>query len=32
MTPLAALFRRDIRVGRRIGGGAALGVVFFFIS
>ena len=31
MTPLAALFRRDIRVGRRIGGGAALGVVFFFI-
>jgi heme exporter protein B len=30
-SPLAALFRRDLRVGRRIGGGAALGVVFFFI-
>lgn len=29
--PLAALFRRDLRVGRRLGGGAALGVVFFFI-
>ncbi len=31
MRPLSALFRRDLRVGRRIGGGAALGVVFFFI-
>lgn len=31
MTPLLALFRRDLRVGRRIGGGAALGVVFFLI-
>lgn len=30
-SPLAALFRRDLRVGRRIGGGAALGVVFFLI-
>lgn len=30
-SPLAALFRRDLMVGRRIGGGAALGVVFFFI-
>ena len=30
-SPLLALFRRDLRVGRRIGGGAALGVVFFFI-
>lgn len=31
MHPLAALFFRDLRVGRRIGGGAALGVVFFLI-
>ncbi len=31
MSPLLALFLRDIRVGRRIGGGAALGVVFFLI-
>lgn len=31
MHPLAALFLRDLRVGRRIGGGAALGVVFFLI-
>ena len=31
MTPLTALFYRDLRVGRRIGGGAALGVVFFLI-
>ena len=30
-SPLAALFLRDLRVGRRIGGGAALGVVFFLI-
>lgn len=30
-SPLTALFRRDLRVGRRIGGGAALGVVFFLI-
>lgn len=30
-SPLWALFRRDLRVGRRLGGGAALGVVFFFI-
>lgn len=30
-SPVLALFRRDLRVGRRIGGGAALGVVFFFI-
>ena len=31
MSALGALFRRDLRVGRRIGGGAALGVVFFLI-
>ncbi len=31
MNPLLALFTRDLRVGRRIGGGAALGVVFFLI-
>lgn len=30
-SPIAALFLRDLRVGRRIGGGAALGVVFFLI-
>lgn len=30
-SPLAALLRRDLRVGRRIGGGASLGVVFFLI-
>ncbi len=30
-SPLAALFRRELRVGRRIGGGAALGVMFFLI-
>ena len=28
---LAALFRRELRIGRRIGGGASLGVVFFLI-
>lgn len=31
MSALGALFLRDLRVGRRIGGGAALGVVFFLI-
>ena len=31
MSALAALFRRELRVGRRIGGGAALGIVFFLI-
>ena len=31
MSPLLALFTRDLRVGRRIGGGAALGLVFFLI-
>lgn len=31
MNPLLALFTRDLRVGSRIGGGAALGVVFFLI-
>lgn len=31
MSAALALFRRDLRVGRRIGGGAAMGVVFFFI-
>ena len=31
MSALPALFLRDLRVGRRIGGGAAMGVVFFFI-
>jgi heme exporter protein B len=29
--PLAALFLRDIRMGRRIGGGTSLGIVFFLI-
>jgi heme exporter protein B len=29
--PLAALFLRELRVGRRIGGGTMLGVVFFLI-
>ena len=29
--PLRALFLRELRAGRRIGGGAALGVVFFLI-
>jgi heme exporter protein B len=29
--PLAALFLRDIRTGRRIGGGTSLGIVFFLI-
>jgi heme exporter protein B len=28
---LAALFRRDLRMARRIGGGGAMGVVFFLI-
>ncbi len=28
---LAALFRRELRIGQRIGGGASLGVVFFLI-
>ncbi len=31
MSALWALFTRDLRVGRRIGGGASMGVVFFFI-
>lgn len=31
MSALFALLRRDLAVGRRIGGGAALGVVFFLI-
>lgn len=31
MSALSDLMRRDLRVGRRIGGGAALGVVFFLI-
>ncbi len=30
-SPLAALFRRELRIGQRIGGGASLGVVFFLI-
>jgi heme exporter protein B len=30
-SPLFALFLRDIRAGRRIGGGTSLGVVFFLI-
>jgi heme exporter protein B len=30
-SPLAALFLRDIRTGRRIGGGTSLGIVFFLI-
>jgi heme exporter protein B len=30
-SPLAALFLREIRVARRIGGGGAMGVVFFLI-
>ncbi len=30
-SPLLSLFVRDLRVGRRIGGGAALGMVFFLI-
>ncbi len=30
-SPLRALFLRELRVGRRIGGGASLGVVFFLI-
>jgi heme exporter protein B len=29
--PLRALFLRDIRTGRRIGGGTSLGIVFFLI-
>jgi heme exporter protein B len=29
--PLSALFRRELRIGRRIGGGASLGIVFFLI-
>jgi heme exporter protein B len=29
--PLPALFLRDIRTGRRIGGGTSLGIVFFLI-
>lgn len=29
--PLAALFLRELRVGRRIGGGTMLGVIFFLI-
>jgi heme exporter protein B len=31
MSALGALFLRDFRVGRRLGGGASMGVVFFFI-
>ncbi|MBE7220668.1 MAG: heme exporter protein CcmB [Caulobacteraceae bacterium] len=31
MSALGALFLRELRVGRRIGGGAAMGVVFFLI-
>ncbi len=31
MSALAALFLRDLRVGRRLGGGASMGVVFYFI-
>jgi heme exporter protein B len=30
-SPLCALFLRELRIGRRIGGGASLGVVFFLI-
>lgn len=30
-SPLIALFLRDIRTGRRIGGGTSLGIVFFLI-
>jgi heme exporter protein B len=30
-SPLSALFRRELRTGQRIGGGASLGVVFFLI-
>jgi heme exporter protein B len=30
-SPLAALFLRDIRTGRRTGGGTSLGIVFFLI-
>jgi heme exporter protein B len=30
-SPLYALFVRDVRLGRRIGGGTSLGVVFFLI-
>jgi heme exporter protein B len=29
--PLCALFKRELRIGQRIGGGASLGVVFFLI-
>ena len=31
MTAVAALFMREVRVARRVGGGAAMGVVFFLI-
>ena len=30
-SPLFALFLRDIRISRRLGGGTSLGVVFFLI-
>jgi len=30
-SPLAALFLRELRVGRRIGGGTMLGVIFFLV-
>jgi heme exporter protein B len=30
-SPLAALFLRDLKAGRRIGGGTSLGIVFFLI-
>lgn len=31
MTPLVALFSRDLRIGVRVGGGAGIGVLFFLI-
>jgi heme exporter protein B len=31
MSPLAALFVRDVRLGVRVGGGAGIGVLFFLI-
>jgi heme exporter protein B len=31
ISPLAALFLRDFRTGRRVGGGTSLGIVFFLI-
>ena len=32
MTALSALFRRDMRLSLRIGGGALMGVLFFLPS